>query len=347
MSCFYPLKGYKVGVNPSGKPAYKIASYKSIGVRKDSNDNWTPIFDDIWSDKYSNIIRDSIDIPCGHCVGCFLDRSRQWADRCMLEASYHKCNCFITLTYDDFHLPKVNQLIDDDAVVTDSLIHPLVKRDFQLFMKRLRSHFSDTKIRFFACGEYGSKTFRPHYHAILFGIDFSDDRVLYKENFRGERLYNSPSLDKIWNKGYCVIAPVTWQTCAYVSRYCLKKRENNLVDFYDRFNVPPEFTIMSRKPGIARDYYEDNKDSIYRTEEIYISDLNGSKKCRPPKYFDKLYDVDYPSDYERIKLNRQKFAEIQRDLILDGTDLDFLDYLKVSEYNLSDKARIFKERSEI
>lgn len=345
MSCYHPLKGFKIGVNPSGKPQYKITGYDVIGV-KFENGVWKDCHELLKTDLFTPMVTESIDIPCGHCIGCYLDRSRQWADRCMIEASYHEHNCFLTLTYDDFHLPAAGSLVDEDGVVfSDSPFHPLVKRDLQLFMKSLRKRIAPVKCRFFACGEYGSHTFRPHYHMILFGYDFSDDRVLYKKNFNGDALYNSPTLDACWKRGHAVIADVTWNTCAYVSRYCLKKRNNDLTDFYDSFDLTPEFTLMSRKPGIARQYYDDFKEKIYSTEEIFISDANGSKKLRPPKYFDKLYDIDYPSDFEAIKLHRQEFAKMKKDMILQKTDLDYLDYLAVEEHNLSTRTKIFNERS--
>lgn len=344
MSCYHPLKGFKIGVNPSGKPQYKITSYDTLAVKYE-NDVWKDCKTLIKSDFLYPLVTESIDIPCGHCIGCYLDRSRQWADRCMLEATYHDKNCFITLTYDDNHLPDPGQIIDCDGVVSDSPLHPLNKRDLQLFMKRLRKHFSDTKIRFFGCGEYGSHTFRCHYHLILFGVDFTDDRVLFKKNFKGNDLFVSETLSRLWPFGFSTIADISWDTCAYVSRYCLKKRNNDLTDLYDMFDLTPEFTIMSRRPGIARQYYDDNKDNIYRNQEIFISDQNGSKKIRPPKYFDDLYDIDYPSDFEVIKNHRREFAKMKKDMILSNTDLDYLDYLKVAEQNLSSKTKIFDERS--
>lgn len=346
VSCYHPLKGFKIGVNPSGKPQYKITGY-DVQFVKFENGVWKECYSKIGSDYLHPVIYDYIDIPCGHCIGCYLDRSRQWADRCMLEAKYHEHNCFITLTYDDAHLPKNGYMIDSDGVCNNSPLSPLVKRDFQLFMKRLRKKYSNCKIRFFACGEYGSHTFRPHYHAILFGVDFSEDRYIHKKNFNGDALFRSPTLESLWSYGFSCIAPVTWQTCAYVSRYCLKKRNNDLTDFYNKFDLTPEFTLMSRKPGIARQYYEDHKEDIYKTEEIYISDLNGSKKLRPPKYFDKLYDIDYPADFENIKNNRKLFNENRKRMILKKTDLDYIDYLNVAEYNLSRKTSIFNERSKI
>ena len=113
-----------------------------------------------------------IKLPCGQCVGCRLERSRQWAVRCMHEASLYKRNCFITLTYSNEYLPPNMSL---------------VKSDFQKFMKRLRKRCGSS-VRYYYCGEYGENFGRPHYHAILFGFDFKD-KVYWRQNTNGDRCY--------------------------------------------------------------------------------------------------------------------------------------------------------------
>lgn len=146
-------------------------------------------------------------LPCGQCVGCRLERSRQWALRCVHEASLHDSNLFVTLTYDDEHLPEFN-----------SLYYP----DFQKFMKRLRKKFSRENIRFYMCGEYGETTLRPHYHVILFNFDLPDRR-LYRRSHSGDHLFTSEILTKIWGKGFCPFGNVTFQSAAYTARYIMKK----------------------------------------------------------------------------------------------------------------------------
>ena len=148
-------------------------------------------------------------IPCGKCIGCRLAHSRQWAVRCVHEASLHERNCFLTLTFDDAHLP-----VSGSVSV----------RDVQLFLKRLRKALSyqNIKIRFFACGEYGDKNLRPHYHLILFNYDFSDDRQLLRQTPYGP-LYISDFLFRLWPYGFHTIGNVTFKSCAYVARYVTKK----------------------------------------------------------------------------------------------------------------------------
>lgn len=163
-------------------------------------------------------------IPCGKCIGCRLESSRQWADRCMLEAKKYEHSCFVTLTYDTAYL-LMSPYVDIET--GETALRPMLrKHDLQQFMKSLRQRFKrdydHDGIRFYACGEYGSLNGRPHFHAILFNCDFPD-RKMFKETEAG-RLDTSELLSSVWGKGFCTVADVTWETCAYVARYVTKKR---------------------------------------------------------------------------------------------------------------------------
>ena len=136
-----------------------------------------------------------VQVPCGKCIGCRLEYSRQWANRCLLELQYHDSAFFCTFTYDDIHVPLGLSVDRQTGEAVECMT--LRKRDFQLLMKRIRKRFSNDSIRFFAAGEYGSDTFRPHYHAILFGLHLGDLEV-YKRTYGGNVLYNSPSLARCW-----------------------------------------------------------------------------------------------------------------------------------------------------
>ena len=183
-----------------------------------------------------------IPVPCRTCLGCRIDYSREWANRMCLEMLCSGQACFITLTYNNSSLP-----------LTKDLIPTLCKRDWQLFMKRLRKAFPDRKLRFYMCGEYGSHTLRPHYHAIIFGLDifaFPDLKYLKKSEI-GSLYFSSPKLEKIWSKGFCLIAECNFRTCAYVSRYTLKKHFGSSKS--ELRGALPEFTLSSRRPGIGLD----------------------------------------------------------------------------------------------
>lgn len=275
-------------------------------------------------------------IPCGQCIGCRLDYSRQWANRCLLEASYHRNSWFATITFDDFHVPKsfgcdpaTGEVIQDAPVMT------LTKRDWQLFMKRLRFN-TGQQIRFFMSGEYGTNTLRPHYHALLFGLELTD-LVPYKNSPQGYPYFNSPTLDKCWtdengeSKGYIVVGKLTWETCAYTARYILKKHKGpGAQDAYAMAGLMPEFSLMSRRPGIARQYYDDHPD-MFQYDEISLSTPQGGKSFPHPLYFRRLFEIDDPltaielSELRRLKVLRNN--ELKKGL----TDKDFYAILEAEE----------------
>lgn len=232
-------------------------------------------------------------IPCGQCIGCRLERSRQWAIRCLHEASLYESNAFVTLTYDDEHLPADKSLR---------------KSDFQRFIRLLRQHFRRTRqrrrsndsdelrsgIRFYMCGEYGDLTFRPHYHACLFNVHFSD-RVLFKRLGNGSCLYTSKILSKCWPHGYACFGDVTFESAAYVARYCIKKVLGaNADEHYKRVDengefywLLPEYTNMSLKPGIGAGWFERFHQDAYPRDYVIVR----GKKVKPPKYYDKLFEA--------------------------------------------------------
>ena len=193
-------------------------------------------------------------VPCGHCPDCRAAYAREWSNRCLLELQDMGCAIFVTLTYSNEHLP-----LSSDGIPT------LCIRDTQLFMKRLRKHFSDKRIRFYLVGEYGSKTSRPHYHAILFGLDltdFSDLQVKFYNEI-GQPVFVSDIFSNIWSLGICSIGSVTKKSCDYVARYVLKKQNDLDADGQYPLGVKPPFSLASRKPGIgmlhATDYIMSDK----------------------------------------------------------------------------------------
>ena len=322
MTCYHPLKAWKVGMNESGKDKYLITSYNiewiywSIQFNRFIRGSGNP-------PAYHDVITDFTEIPCGKCVGCRLKYSREWADRCMLEAKYHEHNYFITLTYNNACVHSNTWFDYDTGESGDS--YTLDKRDLQLFWKRLRKNTGQS-FRYYACGEYGDTTARPHYHAIVFGLKL-DDLKLYKETKLGHKLYTSETLNKAWKQGYVIVADVTWETCAYVSRYVMKKRKGKTADFYQKFNMEPEFVLMSRRPGIGKQYYEDHSSEIYDTDQLIYSTPAGGKRSRPPKYFDRLYEEECPELMFDIKENRKHTAELLRAAKVADAKSD-LEYLK-------------------
>lgn len=283
-----------------------------------------------------------IELPCGHCVECRLKYSRQWADRLMIEAQDYPDDqkWFVTLTYDDLHLPVVDS-VDKDGVIRT--VPTLVKKHIQGFIKRLRSNYEydcqkigivPNHIKYFLCGEYGSSSARPHYHLIVFGLPLGiDDLVPFKQTAAGFWLWNSKTIEKAWSYkvgknwipyGYSVVSNVSWDTCAYVARYILKKKYGEEKQVYDDFSLQPEFVLMSKKPAIGREFFERNKDRIYEFDEFYISTPEGGRSVRPSRYYDNLYDIENPERLEEIKSRRLECmkSSIQNKKLLTSKDYD-------------------------
>lgn len=236
---------------------------------------------------------DRIDLPCGRCVGCRLERSRQWATRIMLEAKAHDQTSFLTLTYSDEHLPNPPSL---------------QYKHYQDFMKRLRRR-TGRPVRFFMCGEYGSNTFRPHYHACLFGEDFSADRYLWSVTSAGHPLYRSPLLEELWPLGNTLIGNLSFESAAYVARYILKKVTGDLAADHYAWTDPdtgevhqrtPEFCRMSLKPGIGATWYDKYKSDVVTHDTVVINGV----ATKPPRYFDKLLKRSDPLAMEDAKDRR-------------------------------------------
>lgn len=243
-------------------------------------------------------------------MGCRLERSRQWAIRCHHEASMHDANSFVTLTYNDQHLPNNPE---ENQPPSGSL----VKRHLWLFMKRLRNNYG-AGIRFYACGEYGPKLGRPHYHLCIFNFEPPDLRFHKQDPETKITLYTSESLTQIWGKGHVLTGNVTFQSAAYVARYIMDKINGQTADtHYEKadqktgqiFKLLPEFTNMSKRPGIGKSWYDQYKAEVYDRDFVVIK----GKKMRPPRYYDKLLEAEDPVRYNALKSARVRNAELHAD----------------------------------
>lgn len=236
-----------------------------------------------------------IQLPCGKCIGCRLEKARQWGMRCMHEKRMHARSCFVTLTYNDNYLPEGGTL---------------VLRDLQLFMKRLRKARSE-KIRFFAGGEYGDENGRPHYHLLLFGCDFPDMRHVGR-NYRGDPTFASAELESLWFQGFNTIGDITFDSAVYCAKYALKKVNGDMAashyEFIDEdgimYDRKPEFAVMSRNPGIGMPYYDKFGGEIRALDNVI---LNG-KEVRPPRFYDTKSEVIDPVTLDRYKRIRKRRA---------------------------------------
>lgn len=254
--------------------------------------------------------RTAFQVPCGKCIGCRMENARQWGIRCLHEAKCWHANSYVTLTYATENLPPGGSLC---------------LRDVQLFMKRLRIwqervynrltkpeqerfYPNGPKIRFFVGGEYGETNGRPHYHALLFNVGFRD-RVLFGRNHRGEALYTSATLSKLWSRngsglGFCTIGDVTYDSAIYCAKYALKKVNGKQAEdyycVYDSDGVchdrDPEWAVQSTRPGIGAYYYAAFGDEVRNWDNVIVD----GKPCRPPRFYDRCSEKMREHDETRL-----------------------------------------------
>jgi len=238
-----------------------------------------------------------LQLPCGRCIGCRLEKAKEWALRCSHEASLNKSglnNSFLTLTYAPEHLPQDGNLKHED---------------FQIFIKRLR-HKTKKKLRYFMCGEYGDETNRPHYHVILFGHTFVDQKLVNVR--KGNRVYTSQLLDKAWRKGGCEISGVTFKSAGYVARYILKKQQGDPAETFKRYVIinpetgemksrKLEYTQMSLKPGIGKKWYEQNYSDCFPHDYCVLPD---GRQTSVPGYYRDLLRKSDPALWDKLRNDR-------------------------------------------
>lgn len=234
--------------------------------------------------------------PCGRCIGCKLEYSRQWAIRVAHEASMHDENSFLTLTYNNDNLPS-------DGSIRRS--------ELKNFIRRLRDKYSDKNIRYFGCGEYGERLGRPHYHVCIFGHDFHDKEMVKGNNWKFKKqrfakktenaLYKSKELSEVWKKGFSSVGEVSFESAAYVARYVTKKITGEKQQ--ERYGgLEPEFALMSRMPGIGREWIEKYLRDVYPKDFLTINGV----KMRPPRYYDSVMEKLKPEEFEQIKKKRSE-----------------------------------------
>lgn len=232
-----------------------------------------------------------LELPCGRCIGCRMARARSWTVRLEHEASCHDQSRVVTLTYEDAALPAFGEL---------------VYRDFQLFMKRLRRRKG--KVRFFVCGEYGGLSGRPHFHAVLFGMRFSDEKPLCNGKLE------SAECADLWKLGGVCLDIASVEGFAYVAGYVTKKASREDSELYDVvdfgtgevYRRRSEFVCMSRRPGIGADWYQRFKSDLWRGDRARMMD---GKALPVPRFYLERLKRESGYQYERIVEGRLDRAE--------------------------------------
>lgn len=279
MPCYYPLQA-NFSIRSDGKKSIFFSNSKArlFEMGKSSLDPASGLM-----------------LPCGRCMGCLLERSRQWAVRIMHEAQMYDENCFLTLTFDEDHLR---------SECPDGSIS---KKHMQKFLKRLRQRFSDRKIRYFYCGEYGEQFGRPHYHLCLFNFDFPDKELSHVS--KGFRYYTSNICSSLWRFGNNLISDLTFDSAAYVARYCTKKINGSLAEDHYKGRTP-EFSQASLKPGIGALWLDKfGATDVFPHDNVVVN----SYPCKPPRYYDKRLEKHDPLRFEAVKADRVLRAEARSD----------------------------------
>lgn len=208
---------------------------------------------------------DPVKVPCGQCIACRLNRASDWATRIMHEKKMVGSACFVTLTYNEEEVPRVIGL--------DGLEYAtLIKKDVQLFLKRLRKEIAPKKIRYYLCGEYGDTFGRPHYHCIIFGLGPAEAREL---------------VARCWKFGFSDVGDVSFDSASYVARYCTKLLTGKKKEWYIVRNIIPEFSLMSRRPGIGASWLDKYGNEVKTHHNVVVK----GHLMAPPRYYrDKVYD---------------------------------------------------------
>lgn len=264
--CLYP----KEIVNPRYlKLERELYAFRSAGLPCD------------WLSDTLEAIDKTITVPCGKCVECCAQISREWALRCRMEASLYSENCFVTLTY-----------ANSDG--------ELNRRDFQLFMKSLRKDVfknENLRLRFFGCGEYGERKGRPHFHVCLFGWQ-PKDLVFYKYDKVRQPVYKSPYLANIWKRGFITVSPFKPYHAVYSSLYMQKLLK---CDFSDKNKMP--FRMMSRRPAIGWSAFDVKS---LEDDKIYFD----GAFSKVPRIFVTKCENDYPFEVSQLKAKRSRKSDI-------------------------------------
>lgn len=351
MSCTYPMfrLSWSEHFQNNGWGAHRLAPLYEKRVHNDGVILQRPEAEIIQS-EYPDLGFKMQQVPCGKCINCRLSYSRDWANRCMMELKTAQNALFVTLTYSDDYLEFAPYADPETGALETRPV--LVPEHLQKYLKRIRRaaerRDAPLPIRFFACGEYGEETQRPHYHVILYNVPDSliEKARKWPDSTPEAPLWTSEMLSKFWPYGFTVFGDVNWQTCAYVARYIVKKQlgasRADQIKMQERFTSTPwqhEFVRMSRCPGVGREYYDEHKEEIYSTDELFVPIKGIIQAVRPAKYYDRLYDVDHHLALRKKKLQRSKQAEKSMQATMTTTDLTEVEYLEQKDRSKIEQSR--------
>lgn len=300
--------------------------------------------------RYPN---DFVQVPCGYCVECRKKRRLEWVTRMVHERDEHPCGVFVTLTYNDLFLPhkvfsvkhlnghlflecrkKIRHVPEYykhfyNHSIDSFLVPTLVKSDYQKFIKRVRKRLTSQKrlIRYFGCGEYGSNTYRPHYHIIIYGMDIMDEK-------------DREIIVKSWELGSVHLGTVTPRSIAYTAGYITKKLKKKE---YSYSGIEPSFQTCSQ--GIGRDWCDSNVSKIVSEGKINMNDYTTSV----PRYYRKRIEkIDEDMYYELLN---KTYEYEEKQMSIDGfphyPNIQYLYYQGSSEEQMLYEKEKSRQRNQI
>lgn len=224
-------------------------------------------------------------VKCGKCDTCRREKTQEWAIKLINESKYHKKACFITLTFSNKILLDKNSKAYKYGARPSFVFHiENSKEYFKKFIKRLRKYYEGKRITYYHVGEYGEKTHRPHHHAILFGINFEEDRIPMPLSKSGKKQYYSQTLSDLWACGRISIQDCNTNNIIYISQYSLKKFQNNELNknykAIQSFSNRSKFNCkwVRRNPTeIIKGYIADKDGKKYKVPKSYIKNLKESE----------------------------------------------------------------------
>ena len=287
-------------------------------------------------------------IPCGHCWACKLNYASQWATRIMVECLNSEHNYFITFTYDEDHVPIPTEMeYNGQTYVNDGTwLGTLFPDDITKFINSLRKYFErkgHTGIKYYYAGEYGETTKRPHYHMILMNcpLDISQFYDFHVDPHLKKLHWKSPEIEQYWKEGMIDIGEVEYASAAYVARYCMKKISDNTdkTEYWSN-GMYPEFVRMSRRPGIGNDYFNENMETIYKNDKLYVRNYHGKIiEVKPPKAWDKKFKELHPEEWWNIQRSRKDCMNRSKKIIQEITDMTDLQMLHQRAENILIKGK--------
>lgn len=263
-------------------------------------------------------------LPCGRCIGCRQDLTKDWAVRCQHESQMHTYNCVLTLTFNEDNLNSQNSLVKDDIQNFIKRMRQFISRDKEL--KSKYPQFYKQKISYLYCGEYGERFERPHYHIIIFGFDFPDKKYL-KESKSGDQMFTSAMLEKLWPFGHSTIGQMSMATAMYFASYITKYVSNDeKSQIYTNKDTgeyrQPEFGHASKKPAIGQSWFKKYYKDLLSSDSVVIQ----NQHYRIPRYYLKLLETYSSLDFMKRQIN-ESFSispelliqlKIRREELLDG-----------------------------